>query len=358
MSLKSTALTSVHRGLNAKMAAFAGFDMPLQYSSIKAEVLAVRNNAGLFDVGHMGEFWATGLQALEFVDYILTNDIKTPPDGKAIYSPLCREDGTVIDDLIAYKFSSTKILICVNAANIEKDWSWMSPLAKDFEVTFTNKSDETSLLALQGPDSENILSQVLRKDLKHIPYYGVEEFFDEAEKIILARTGYTGEDGFEIFCSHEYVQILWNKLISHSITPCGLASRDVLRLEVCYPLYGHELNDELTPLDSALKWTVRSEKEKFIGKDKLQNHTSQKRLVKLLLERGIPREGHRVLNKDGEPIGTITSGTHSVVLGKGIALAHIDRKSWPEDKLFFVDIRNKLIPAVFCTKPFVTGGHK
>ena len=353
MSNFKTHLYDEHVKLNAKIVPFAGWDMPVQYTSVKDEVIAVRNNVGMFDVSHMGEFFVTGPDALNFVDYLVTNDIKAASDGKAVYSPLCRENGTVIDDLIVYKFSSERILICVNASNIEKDFNWMKSQLSGFNCELTNRSNDYSLIALQGPKSFEVLKQIF-PTLADIEYYSVAEI----GSFIFARTGYTGEDGFEIFGTHAEIISLWGKFLGLGVVPCGLAARDVLRLEVCYPLYGHELNDELTPYDATLGWTVKGAKEKFIGKEALASKPSKFKLVKLQLDKGIPRDGYPVVNAKGEVIGVVASGTMSVTINKGIALARIEIDKVPSDDVFLVDIRNKHYEAQLLKKPFVTGGHK
>jgi aminomethyltransferase len=352
-----THLYDEHVKLGAKIVPFAGWEMPVQYTSVKDEVIAVRKNVGVFDVSHMGEFFIEGKDAEAFADYLVTNDILSATYGKAIYSPLCREDGTVVDDLIVYKLAPGKVMICVNASNIEKDFNWMKSKHEGFECSFTNLSNIFSLLALQGPNSFNILKPLLN-ELPDLEYYSVFETKAGSHPVILARTGYTGEDGFEIFGTHQTIKDLWKKLIDAGAIPCGLAARDVLRLEVCYPLYGHELNDEVTPYDAGLAWTVKLNKTKFIGKSVLQNKPSKHKLVKLELEKGIPREGYSVLNSKHEVVGQVTSGTMSVVLNKGICLARIQLDKNPEDEIFFIDIRNKLYDAQLSKKPFVTGGHK
>lgn len=353
MSNFKTHLYDEHVKLNAKIVPFAGWDMPVQYTSVKDEVNAVRQNVGMFDVSHMGEFFVTGPDALKFVDYLLTNDIVSADNGKAIYSPLCRDNGTVIDDLIVYKFSSERILICVNASNIDKDFTWMKSKLSGFNCELTNRSSDYSLIALQGPKSFEVLKKAF-PELADIEYYSVTEI----GSFIFARTGYTGEDGFEIFGTHNEIKELWSKFLSLGVVPCGLASRDVLRLEVCYPLYGHELNDELTPYDATLGWTVKGAKEKFIGKEALASKPAKFKLVKLQLEKGIPRDGYSVVNAKGEVIGVVSSGTMSVTTNKGIALARIEIDKVPADDVFLVDIRNKHYEAQLFKKPFVTGGHK
>lgn len=356
--MKKTSLYQKHVDLNAKMVDFAGFAMPIQYGSVKEEALAVRNSSGVFDVSHMGEFIVEGNDAIKFVDFIITNDFSNAPMNKAIYSPLCRENGTVIDDLIAYKIHQDRVLICVNASNIEKDWEWISSQTDGFKITLTNRSDYYSLLALQGPKSEKLLSKMgILKD-PNLPYYSALETEFRNERIILARTGYTGEDGFELFSSAKVAAILWDELLGLGVKPCGLAARDVLRLEVCYPLYGHELNDELTPLDSGLKWTVKMDKESFLGKETLSSYSPKYRLVKLSLDKGIPRENYPVFDTNENQIGLVTSGTMSVTTGKGIALALVEKDKFPADKELFIGIRNKNYKANYHTKPFITGGHK
>ncbi len=358
MTIQKTSLHEEHIALNAKMAPFAGFDMPLQYSSVKEEVLAVRHHSGIFDVGHMGEFLVEGIDAVNFVDFIITNDFKNAENLKAVYSPLCRDDGTVIDDLIAYKLAVDRVLICVNASNILKDWDWITSKISHFKCTIKNQSDDYSLLALQGPESEKILKEFGILNIVDFPYYSILETVYNNHNLIIARTGYTGEDGFEIFSSHTFAKLIWKALLSKGVKPCGLAARDVLRLEVCYPLYGHELNDDITPLDAALSWTVKLTKDSFIGKTALVDYTPRYQLIKLSLDRGIPREGYEVLDSLGNIIGKVTSGTMSVITGKGIAMALIQKDKNPKDKKYVIKIRNTNYEANFHTKAFITGGHK
>ena len=355
---KTTSLHQKHIDLKAKMAPFAGFDMPIQYTSVKEETIAVRENVGVFDVSHMGEFFVEGKDAVAFVDYIVTNDFAGAALEKAVYSPLCREDGTIVDDLIAYKLGQERVLICVNAANIEKDWNWISSKTEGFDINLTNQSEDYSLLAIQGPKSEEVLNAMELIPTGDFPYYSAKEFDWKEAKVILARTGYTGEDGFEVFGSAETISQVWEQLMKAGVVPCGLASRDVLRLEVCYPLYGHELSDNWTPLDAGLKWTVKLNKEKFIGKEFLSDYKPSKRLIKLSLDKGIPRDGYAIQNDQGEEIGSVTSGTMSVTTGKGICLALVDRSKFPENKMFQIAIRNRVFEANYHAKAFVEGGHK
>ncbi len=364
MELQKTVLSEHHVKLEAKMAAFAGFSMPIQYTSVKSEVSSVREKVGIFDVSHMGEFLVTGSDAAKFVDFLITNDFYDVENFKAVYSPLCRENGTVIDDLIAYKISNHEVLICVNASNIKKDWDWISSQSQKFDVTITDKSQEYSLLAIQGPNAPELLTKlgVLKtEEIDHnaFPYYSIKRVSMEGSQIIVARTGYTGEDGFEVFSpSPEITRNLWSQAIQNGGTPCGLAARDVLRLEVCYPLYGHELADHITPLDASLKWTVKNKKPSFIGKDFLSSYEPKYKLVKLVLEKGIPREGYNILNSKEEKIGKVTSGTLSIMLNKGISLGLVEKDKFPKDKRFFIQIRKNIFEASYQTKPFFKGGHK
>jgi len=360
MTLKTTALFEEHQNLNAKFAPFAGFNMPLQYSSVKEEVIAVRQNVGVFDVSHMGEFFIEGPDAVKFVDYLLPNNFADAGDLKAVYSPLLRDNGTMIDDLIAYKVDKEKVLICVNASNIEKDWNWIKSIfeREDFDCQLTDQSADFSLLAIQGPKSEQLLKKLLFLNDLSFPYFSVKTVDFNNELIIISRTGYTGEDGFEIFTSGQTAKELWKTFINNQVTPCGLVARDVLRLEVCFPLYGNELSDHLTPLDSALKWTVKLDKLAFVGKNALMEIKPKYRLVKLSLDRGIPRAGYSVFDKDNQKIGQITSGTMSPTINRGISLALIERDKIPVDNIYFIEIRNKLYKAEQQIKPFIRGGHK
>jgi aminomethyltransferase len=358
--VQRTELYESHKGLGAKLVDFAGFEMPIQYHSIKEEILAVRNDAGVFDVSHMGEFICSGPEAVKFLDYLVPNQFLQAPTAKAVYSPLLNQDGKILDDLILYKLSEEKVLICVNASNIKKDWDWISRNAQKFDCTLENHSDNYSLLALQGPKSAEKLKEknILTKEQLNCDYYSAFECDIHGHKSIVARTGYTGEDGFEIFSTHEGIKTIWGELLEAGVVPCGLGARDILRLEVCYPLYGNELNETKTPLDTGLKWTVKMDKEDFIGKSALLESSPEYKPVKLSLERGIPRSGYPINNAQGEAVGIVTSGGMSVTLGHGVALASIEKSKWPENKEFFIEIRGKQYPAKIHTKPFFKGGHK
>jgi len=358
MELLKTSLHQEHLKLNAKMAPFAGYEMPIQYTSVKEEVLAVRNHCGVFDVSHMGEFFVEGPEAIQFVDYIITNDFLNAELKKAVYSPLCRDNGTIVDDLICYKLKQDLVLICVNASNIEKDWEWINSKKGKFNCHLKNASENYSLLAIQGPKTEEILKTIGILQDENMPYYSIIEKENHSNKIMIARTGYTGEDGFEVFGNHGFIKTLWSELLKSNVTPCGLAARDVLRLEVCFPLYGHELNDEVTPLDVGLNWTVKFQKNDFVGKGFLQNYQANFQLVKIILEKGIPREGYEILNDSNQPIGKVTSGTMSVILNKGIAIGIVRKGMLTNDTKLKVNIRNNMYDAQITKKAFVVGGHK
>ncbi len=355
MENKRTTLFETHKALGAKLVPFGGFEMPIQYTSLKEEALAVREGAGVFDVSHMGEFFITGDDAVSFADSLITNDFSNAPVGKAVYSPLCRDNGTVIDDLIIYKLAEDKVMICVNASNIEKDWKVFEAASKNWNSKLENLSEDYSLLAVQGPRALEVLAKT-NIPTPESPFSLLQENWNGSE-IIVARTGYTGEDGAEVFCSHEAAKTLWNELINLGVKPCGLGARDVLRIEACFPLYGHEIHDEVTPLDSALKWTVKLNKESFTGRGALLDYTPKYKLVKLILDKGIPRENYEVLDENENVIGKITSGTMSVILGKGVALAHIKNDIELPEKMI-VNIRNRHYSARLLKTSFLNHWRK
>lgn len=346
-----TSLYDNHIKAGAKMVPFAGFEMPIQYSSLKEEALAIRNEAGIFDVSHMGEFFVTGEDAIAFTDYIMTNDFKGAAMGKAVYSPLCRENGTVVDDLIAYKLGEKEVLICVNASNIEKDWNHISQFTSKFNIELTNQSDDFSLLAIQGPKTKAAMKELGLAEAINLEIFSLARYSFNNSEVIVARTGYTGEDGFEIFCNHETAKAIWEKSLKSGIIPCGLGSRDVLRIEACYPLYGHEINDEVTPLDAGLRWTVKFTESDFVGKDSLSSYQPKYKLIKLIMDKGIPREGYKVFNTSGDEVGIVVSGTMSVLLGKGVALAHIAHQALEDS--YIVEIRNRQFESRRLKKSFL-----
>ncbi len=323
-NLLKTPLHARHLEHRARMVPFGGWDMPVQYANLMLEHAAVRENVGMFDVSHMGEFMISGLGALEFLQFVTTNDLGKLKIGRAQYNLLPNSSGGLVDDIYVYRTGELEYLMVVNASNIEKDFKHLSNLTAGFDVLFENRSSEYALLAVQGPKAEETLKPFSSVDLlskkKNDVWEG--ELFDLPVK--MARTGYTGEDGFEIFCAPDDAHALWNALLRLSVTPCGLGARDTLRLEAGFPLYGHEFSDDINPLETHMSWAVKLGKD-FYGKAVLLGKPLERILVGLEVEgRGIPREGYRVLFQ-GRDIGFVSSGTMSPTLGKGIAFAFLER---------------------------------
>jgi len=348
---KKTPLYEAHLSANAKMVSFASYLMPIQYEQgILSEHHAVRNQAGLFDVSHMGEFLLSGNDALSNLNYLITNDFTDLAIGKARYGILCDDDGFAIDDLIVYHTKEKEYLLVVNASNCEKDFKWMSEKITG-EVVFENISDRIGQIALQGPNSEIILKEIT----SDIPtaYYSFIETTINNQSCIISRTGYTGEDGFELYTNPETTVYLWNKLMEvgekHQLQLCGLGCRDTLRLEAGMPLYGHELSDSITPLEAGLKIFVKLEKD-FIGKNALQTPACRKKIGLVLNERGIAREGQDIY-QDEKKVGVVTSGTFSPTLNQAIALALVDINVDIE-RAFEIDVRGKRIKAERVKLPF------
>jgi len=361
--LKRTPLYHVHAALGAKIVPFAGFEMPVQYpTGITAEHKAVREKAGLFDVSHMGEFIVRGPQAVEFVNHVTTNDVTVLKPGQAQYSTILREDGTIVDDCLVYR-AEDRLLMVVNGSNIDKDFAHISRFVTDFEVTLDDISDRVALLALQGPDAARILQQHTDTDLSRIKYY---EFTTGTvagvEKVYISRTGYTGEDGFELYFPGERAEKLWNALTaSGEVTPAGLGARDSLRLEMGMALYGNDLDDTTTPLEASLGWLVKMEKGDFVGRDALAKQ-KEKGLTRKLVgfttaERSFPRHGYPVFVK-GEPSGEVRSGTMSPTLGIPIGTAYVPPGSAAEGSPLEVEIRGKRIPATVQKMPFYKHGSR
>jgi aminomethyltransferase len=350
-SILQIPLHDFHAEQGARFVAFGGWNMPVQYSSILEEHKAVRNAAGLFDVSHMGEFHVHGADAALFLDRLVVNAVRKAPVGKAVYSPMCMSDGGVVDDLIIYRTGEEEFLVCVNASNVEKDFGWFLKQAERWglDVEIEDHSDDYALLALQGPKAEDILQAIGLDGVSEIKRFWHQLVTFSGEKIRICRTGYTGEDGFEIYSSPKAAEQLAKLILSHG-TPmglqlCGLGSRDSLRLEAGLPLYGHELSDSITPLEASLDWTVKLQKEDFIGKNALAEQTEKgipRRVLHFKLEgRRIAREGTPVVNEKGEAVGQVLSGTLSPMTGSPIGSAIVQSES--KDSPLFVDLRgNKL----------------
>ena len=358
--MKKTKFNQIHYKLGAKMVEFAGYEMPVQYSSIIAEHKAVRNSVGVFDVSHMGEVFISGEKALGFVQYITTNDASKLSPGRIQYSVMCYPDGGIVDDLLVYNLAENEYMLVVNAANIDKDFQWM----KDnnvFGVELKNRSDEFSLLAVQGPNSKAVVQKLMETELD-LEYYHFRKDKIAGVDMIISRTGYTGELGYELYFTGDesVAEKVWNSIFEagkeFDIQPAGLAARDSLRLEMGYCLYGNDIDKTTNPLEAGLGWITKLKKENFIGLDsilKAKNDGLKRRLVALTSnERAFPRHGYDI-TFNGEKIGTITSGTISPVLEKPIALGYVDtRFKEAGTKVNFL-IRGKEIPAEIVKLPFV-----
>ncbi len=358
--MKKTKFFEIHQNLGAKIVEFAGYLMPIQYSSIIAEHKAVRNSVGVFDVSHMGEVFVSGKNALEFVQYITVNDAAKLEVGKVQYSAMCYEDGGIVDDLLVYKISDEQFMFVINASNIEKDFSWMNK-NNSFGVTLENDSDDYSLLAIQGPNSKEILQKICDKNLD-IEYYSFISAKIGGYEMLVSRTGYTGELGYEIYFNgdEKIAADVWNKIFdsgkNYNIQPVGLGARDSLRLEMGFCLYGNDIDKTTNPLEAGLGWITKLNKKNFIAKESLKKIKSEglkRKLVALSSdEKCFPRHGHE-LSVDGKIAGHITSGTVSPVLNKAIALAYLDANYfYSSSKVNFL-IRGKEIRAEIVKLPFL-----
>jgi aminomethyltransferase len=349
--IRQIPLHDFHAEQGARFVPFGGWNMPVQYTSILEEHKAVRTAAGLFDVSHMGEFQVSGRDAAQFLDRLLVNRIDNAPIGKALYSPMCANDGGVIDDLIVYRTDAASFLVCVNASNIEKDFNWFLQQAErwQLEVQVENHSDQYALLALQGPQAQAILEAVGFEDLDEIKKFRHARRPFAGEEVRVCRTGYTGEDGFEIYVSPLVAESLARRILNEGaafdLRLCGLGCRDSLRLEAGLPLYGHELSDHITPLEASLDWTVKLQKDDFIGKKALsdqQQNGIPRRVIHFTLQgRRIAREGTAVVNAAGQPVGQVLSGTLSPILGCPIGSAIVASEA--KDAPLAVDLRGNHI---------------
>lgn len=360
--MKETVLKAIHEKLGAKMVPFAGFLLPLQYSGLTDEHLTVRKAAGVFDVSHMGEFMVEGAGSLEFLQKVTSNDVAKLVPGKVQYSCLPNDKGGIVDDLLVYMHSPEKFMLVVNASNIEKDLNWIKNFAPP-SVAIRDVSDTISLLAVQGPKAVNLLSGLVKSDIASMPYYTfIESEIAGIKDAIISTTGYTGAGGFEIYVPNEKAEILWDAVMKagagYGIKPAGLAARDTLRLEMGFCLYGNDINDETSPIEAGLGWITKFSKE-FINSPalKLQKEKGTRRkLVGFeMKERGIPRQGYSLKQENGMEIGKVTSGTMSPSLNKGIGMGYVDSTLSAPGTEFFVEIREKLIPAVVVALPFYKG---
>jgi aminomethyltransferase len=357
--MKHIPLKHVHEGLGAKMVDFAGFYMPVQYEGVNIEHETVRNGVGVFDVSHMGEFLLTGENALALIQKVCSNDASTIEIGKAQYSCLPNENGGIVDDLIVYRMKENQYLLVVNASNIDKDWDWISK-HNDMGVEMRNLSDEYSLLAIQGPKAVEAMQSLTSVNLSEIPYYSFKVGdFAGIENVIISATGYTGSGGFEIYCKNEEVEQIWNRVFEagapFGIKPIGLAARDTLRLEMGFCLYGNDINDTTSPLEAGLGWITKFTKD-FTNSENLKKQKEEgvkRKLVGFeLLERGVPRHDYEIVDKDGNVIGIVTSGTMAPSLGKGIGMGYVTTEHSKVDSEIYIRIRKNDIPAKVVKMPF------
>lgn len=358
MENKRTCLYDKHVKLGALISPFGGFDMPIQYSTIIDEHQAVRNDCGVFDVSHMGEVTVKGKDAERYVQHIFTNDVSKIEPGQILYGMMCYDNGGTVDDLLVYKMAVNDFFLVINAANIDKDWQWMQDNAKGFDIELVNRSEDYGQVAVQGPNAETVVEEVLGLECKDLTFYTVKTIGD----IIISRTGYTGEDGFEIYASHNYICECWDKLIeSGRCKPCGLGCRDTLRFEVGLPLYGDELSADISPVMSGLSMFCKLDKEEFIGKEALAAQKAngvEKRVIGIELEgKAIPRNGYAVV-KDGETVGEVTTGYHTISTDKSVCMALVKAEFAKLGTPLEVQIRKKTFPGVVVKKRFYDKHYK
>ncbi|MDE0536876.1 glycine cleavage system aminomethyltransferase GcvT [Tenacibaculum sp. L6] len=360
--MKNTALSHVHEALGAKMVPFAGYNMPVQYEGVTIEHETVRNGVGVFDVSHMGEFFLKGENALALIQKISSNDASKLTPGKAQYSCMPNNDGGVVDDLIIYMIAENEYMLVVNASNIEKDWNWISQ-HNDLNVEMENRSEEWSLLAIQGPKAAEAMQSLTSVDLSNIKFYTFEiTDFAGIPNVVVSATGYTGSGGFEVYVKNEDVEQLWNKVFEAGkdwgIKPIGLAARDTLRLEMGYCLYGNDIDDTTSPLEAGLGWITKFTKD-FVNSEALKAQkeagVTRKLVAFELTERGVPRHDYEIVDADGNNIGRVTSGTMSPSLGKGIGLGYVTIENSKIDSDIFIQVRKKQLAAKVVKLPFYKG---
>lgn len=354
--LRRTPLYDRHRALGAKIVPFAGYEMPVQYpAGITAEHRAVRERCGVFDVSHMGEFVVRGPQAVEFVNYVTTNDVAKLAVGQAHYSTLCNERGTVEDDCLVYRYAD-RLMLVVNASNKSKDLAHILQYKARFDCTVEDVSDDVALLAVQGPEAERVLQPPTTTDLSALKYYRFAEGEVAGVACTISRTGYTGEDGFELYCPADRAGALWDALLATGqVTPCGLGARDTLRLEMGMALYGNDVDDTTTPLEAGLAWVVKLAKGDFVGRAALEAQKAAgvpRKLVGFTVgERAIPRHGMPVL-VDGAPSGEVCSGTMSPSLGEPVGMCYVPAAAAAEGTSIEIDVRGRRVPATVTKPPF------
>ena len=358
--MKNTALTSIHEALGAKIVPFAGYNMPVSYEGVNVEHETVRKAVGVFDVSHMGEFLIEGPNALDLIQKVCSNDASKLTLGRAQYSCMPNERGGIVDDLIVYRVKEDTYLLVVNASNIEKDWKHISKYNEAIGAEMRDVSDDYSLLAIQGPKAVEAMQSLSSIDLSEIKFYHfVVGDFAGIDHVIISATGYTGSGGFEIYCKNDEVHQVWEKVLEagadFGIKPIGLAARDTLRLEMGYCLYGNDINDETSPFEAGLGWITKFTKD-FVNSEALaqekENGPARKLVAFEMEERAIPRQGYPIVDDNGEEIGTVTSGTMSPSMGKGIGLGYVPATLATADTRINIQIRKKSVPAVIVKLPF------
>lgn len=363
---KKTSLYDIHNKYGGKIIDFAGWSLPVEYEGIIAEHEAVRNAAGLFDVSHMGEVEVKGKDALDFVQNLITNDAATLEDNQILYSLMCYPHGGIVDDLLVYKFNHEHYFLVINASNVEKDFQWMLDNVGNYNVTLTNVSENYSEMALQGPEAQAILQKLTDTDLSEIKFfYCNRDVKIQGVSCLVSRTGYTGEDGFEIYLNHESAAKIWDLIMETGkevgIKAAGLGSRDTLRFEASLPLYGNELSDEITPLEAGLGFFVKLNKEQFIGKDVLVKQKAEGLKRKIvgfeLLDKGVPRHGYEVV-VEGKEVGFVTTGYMSPTLKKPVGLAMVPVEYSELGTEIEIKVRKRLLKAVVISKKFYTKKYK
>ncbi len=360
--IKEITLSDIHKDLGAKMVPFAGYNMPVSYEGVNLEHETVRENVGVFDVSHMGEFLVLGPNALELIQKVTSNDASKLVDNQAQYSCFPNATGGIVDDLIVYRINNEKWLLVVNASNIQKDWDWINS-QNEIGAELKNISEDYSLLAIQGPKAVQAMQSLTSIDLSAIKFYHFQiADFAGIENIIISATGYTGSGGFEIYCKNDEAEQIWEEVFkagsNFGIKPIGLAARDTLRLEMGYCLYGNDINDSTSPIEAGLGWITKFSK-KFTNSENLlrqKEHGTHRRLVAFVLdERGIPRQGYAILDNQGTKIGEVTSGTMAPSLSKGIGMGYVPNDLKSIGTKIYIQIRKKLIPATIVKLPFYKG---
>ena len=360
--IKEITLSDIHKDLGAKMIPFAGYNMPVSYEGVNLEHETVRENVGVFDVSHMGEFLVLGPNALELIQKVTSNDASKLVDNQAQYSCFPNATGGIVDDLIVYRINNEKWLLVVNASNIQKDWDWINS-QNEIGAELKNISEDYSLLAIQGPKAVQAMQSLTSIDLSAIKFYHFQiADFAGIDNIIISATGYTGSGGFEIYCKNNKAKQIWEEVFkagsNFGIKPIGLAARDTLRLEMGYCLYGNDINDSTSPIEAGLGWITKFSK-KFTNSENLlrqKEHGTHRRLVAFVLdERGIPRQGYAIVDNQGTKIGEVTSGTMAPSLSKGIGMGYVPNDLKSIGTKIYIQIRKKLIPATIVKLPFYKG---